>query len=203
MATAMLRQRLRGQAGARPRGFTLTEVLVVVVLIAIVSGLGGGIYVGTYKRLQVERAARAFLLAARYARLMAIEKQQRYSLDLSFADANEGFVLTTREWNTAEEQSSQVIVRDYYSKPMVFEGGVKFESVAIVPAGSESGGEIEDEERGSIVFSPDGTAQTAVIQIGDGTTHYSVRISAATGRAKMYVGTTENVKITTTDLDAD
>ncbi len=45
--------------------------------------------------------------------------------------------------------------------------------------------------------------KTAVVQIGNGKTHYTISISAATGRAKMYYGTTENVKVTSTDLDQE
>jgi len=41
-----------------------------------------------------------------------------------------------------------------------------------------------------------------VIQVGDGKTHYTVSISPATGKAKMFFGTAENVRIGTVDLDA-
>ena len=47
------------------------------------------------------------------------------------------------------------------------------------------------------------TAQMAVIQIGNGKTHYTIGISAATGRAKMVYGTTENIKATSVDLDLE
>jgi ribosomal protein L2 len=66
-----------------------------------------------------------------------------------------------------------------------------------------------DDEEQAIVFSPDGTAQPAVIQIGDGKTHYTISISTATGRAKMYFGAAEDLKtgtdvrIGTIDLDAE
>jgi hypothetical protein len=59
-----------------------------------------------------------------------------------------------------------------------------------------------DEQR-AIVFSPNGTAQSAIIQIGDGKNHYTVSICAATGKAKMHFGTAEKVEVSTIDLDRE
>ena len=52
-------------------------------------------------------------------------------------------------------------------------------------------------------FSPDGTAQTALVQIGDGKNHLTVSISAVTGRSKVYSDTADNVKSDTIDLDEE
>ena len=90
-------------------------------------------------------------------------------------------------------------MRDYYCKPIQFEGEVQFEDIQISPIGAETS--TEDEENQAIVFSPNGNAQSAVIQIGDGKTHYSISISSSTGNAKMYFGTTENIQALTVDLD--
>jgi len=59
------------------------------------------------------------------------------------------------------------------------------------------------EDLPTIIFLPDGTAQSAVVQIGDEKTHYTVSINAATGKAKLVSGTVENVKVSTVDLDAE
>ncbi len=47
------------------RGFTIIEVLVVITIIALIAGVGSGFYIGTYKRMLVEKAARDFFLAAK------------------------------------------------------------------------------------------------------------------------------------------
>ena len=190
-------------------GFTIAEMLVVVVIIALVASVGGGIYVGTHKRMLVEKAARDFVLAAKYARIMAIEQQKPYKMKLSAAGAaetaNNGFGLVVDEFNQETEQTEQVIVRDLYFKPVEFAGDVKFEGIQITPGGQEAA--TETDEAREIVFSPSGTAQSAVIQIGDGKNHYTVSISAATGRATMYFGTAEKVKeevkIGTIDLEKE
>jgi prepilin-type N-terminal cleavage/methylation domain-containing protein len=202
-------------------GFTLTEMLLVVVIIALVGGVGGGIYVGTHKRMLVEKAARDFLLTAQYARIMAIEQGSRYMLRIgavrepplhaapvsSVEDRNGGFWLETLQWDEEARSSTQVIVQDYYCRPVEFTGDVKFEDVRIVPVGLETaegrGGSRTARTGDTIVFSPSGTAYAAVVQIGDGKTHYAISIDAATGKTTMYFGLAEKIKASSVDLDAE
>lgn len=175
-------------------GFTLIELLVVIAIFALISGVGGGLYIGTYKRMLVEKAARDFFLAAKYARIMAIERQKPYRIELDIT--NGGFYLTTDQLNQETEQTEQTIVRDLYSKPVQFDDTVTFENIQITSVGSES-----SNEQTAIVFSPNGTAQSAVIQIGNGKNHYTINISAATGKAAVQYGTNQEIKITSVDLD--
>jgi prepilin-type N-terminal cleavage/methylation domain-containing protein len=180
-------------------GFTLTEVLLVVLIIALVGGAGGGLYVSTYKRLQVDRAARDFLLTAQYARIMAIEQQSRYTMQLDAA--NKRFWLTTGQLDAETGQTAEVEVQDFYCKPVEMTDEVSFEDVQITPMSMESQ-EASDEED-AIAFLPNGTAQTAVVQIGDGKTHYAISIDAATGKATLYFGTAKDIKVNSVDLDAE
>ena len=181
------------------RGFTIAEVLLVVLVIGLVASAGTGMYVGTFKSMKVRKAVQDFLLTAQYARIMAMERQTPYRMELDLA--NQGFWLTTLEWDDDTEQVGLEIVRDVFCKPVQFDGDVTFEGAEIVPSEWEI--ETESEDQQTIVFSPNGTAQSAVVQIGNGHTHYAISISAATGRAKAYFGTTENVEVTTTDLEVE
>jgi type II secretory pathway pseudopilin PulG len=176
------------------------EVLVVVVIIGLLGGLGGGIYVGTFKRLLVEKAARDFYLTAKYARILAIEKQRQYKIVID--TANNGFHLETTELDEEGGQTEQMIVRDSFCKPVVFDDEILFEDIQITPISLLTTTE-EDEDEQSIVFSANGTAQTAVIQIGNGRTHYTITVSAAMGKAKVYEGISENVEVGVIDLDAE
>ena len=178
-------------------GFTLVELLLVIVLIVLIAGLGGGSYVGTYKRALVEKSAIDFMLAAMYARITAIERQNpcRIKLDTT----NNKFALNVEEFNRKTGQTEQVLVRDSYFKPAVFGDTVRFEGIQIQPAGLQEA--VEDQESPTIVFWPDGTAQSATIQIGDGQNNYTIDISGANGRVKVYFGKAENVKFSTIDLD--
>jgi prepilin-type N-terminal cleavage/methylation domain-containing protein len=181
------------------KAFTIAELLVVVVIIGLLTGAGAGLYVGTFKKLQVEKAAYDFFLTAKYARLMAVEKQNEYKMRLDLT--NKQFYLTTVSWDEENARSQQEIIKNYYCKPVQLQGDVVFEAVQIVPSGWET--ESVGDELKTITFSPNGTAQSSVVQIGDGKTHYSISISPATGRAKISFGTAENVKVGTVDLDAE
>jgi prepilin-type N-terminal cleavage/methylation domain-containing protein len=196
----MQRRKSKVKVKTKRCGFTLAEVLVVVIVISLLAGLGSGIYVGTHRRMLVEKAARDFVLTAQYARIMAIEKQRQYKIQLDAA--NNGFFLATTQLDEEGEQTEQVIVRNSFCRPVEFEGGVIFEDIQITPIGLQTTTE-DDEEEQTIVFSPNGTAQSTVIQIGDGKTHYTVSIFAATGKAKVYFGTSEDVEIGFIDLDAE
>lgn len=184
----------------RRSAFTLTELLVVVAIIAVAGGAGIGLYAGTSERLKLEKTARNFLITAKYARIMAIEKQREYKIKLD--SSNGGFALTTIEWNEGTEEFEQTEVKDYYCKPVLFEGNIQFEDIKI--AGDSEAERTDDEEaEASIVFRPDGSAEAVVVQIGNGKTHYTISVNAATGKAKIHFGELENADIGTIDLDAE
>jgi prepilin-type N-terminal cleavage/methylation domain-containing protein len=195
----MKRQNHKSKLRRQRHGFTLAEVLLVLFIIVLIGTVGGGMCVGTYKRMLAERAAKDFAYAAKYARISAIERQSPCRMLLN--PEENAFALLVYQFNEESGQTEQVPMRDlYFKKPVEFGGAVKFEGIKITPIGAEQ--VTEDEQPETIVFSPNGTASSAVVQIGDGTNHYTVSICAATGRAKMYVGEADEVASTTTDLDA-
>jgi prepilin-type N-terminal cleavage/methylation domain-containing protein len=185
---------------AGPRGFTLLELMLVIAIVVMLGSVGTGMYAGSYKKLLVEKAAKQFLLMARYARVAAIEQQQPYELEF---DQEQGFGLTTTQVNEATGQTEKVTIRNYYCRPVEFEGDVTFEDARVTSMTGEPVAEEGLEQR--ITFLPNGTAQAAVVQIGDGKTHYTIAIVASTARATLYWGPadeTTGVKNVTVDLDA-
>ena len=52
-----------------------------------------------------------------------------------------------------------------------------------------------------MVFLPNGSAESAVLQIGDGKSHYTVAVVAATGKATLYAGTAQEIETVSIDLD--
>jgi hypothetical protein len=59
----------------------------------------------------------------------------------------------------------------------------------------------EETPQQKIVFRPDGSAESALIQLGDGQTHYTVAILASTGRASLHDSVADGVNIAVVDLD--
>lgn len=177
-------------------GFTFLEMTLVVVLAGLIASAAGGIYIGTYKRMLVKKSAIDFLLAAKYARITAIERQClcRIKPDVSAGS----FVMVVEEKGTSE-QVGEIAVRDLYFKPMQFKGEVKFENIKIRPA--EGGRANESENQNMITFFSNGRADNAVIQIGDGQNHFTVKVSAITGRAEICEGTADDITSDTVDLD--
>jgi len=181
-------------------GFTVAELLLVVVIIALLGGVGGGLYVGTYKKLLVEKAARGLVLTAKYARISAIEKQRPYEIQLDLA--NNGYAVTTTQYSEEAEGTEQVVVSDNYCKPVQFEGDVVFEDVQIAPTASDAETAADTDGQLAVVFCADGSAQSVMIQVGNGKNHYTVVIDAATAKATMHFGPAEQIQVGTIDLDA-
>lgn len=190
------RQTFRSRANGS-RAFTLVELLLIVAMVALLGSIGGGMYMGSYERVLVEKAARQFLLTAKYARIMAIEQGQPYELQLD--TEAKGFALTTTQWNEETGAGETVIVRDYYCKPVQLEGDVEFEVVKI--ASMSEAPTSEETPQKKIIFRPDGSAESALVQLGDGQTHYTVAVLASTGRASLHEGEGDGVNVAVVDLD--
>lgn len=177
-------------------GFTIIELLLVVSIIALMAGASGAMYFGTYKRMLVEKAAREVLLAAKYARVIAIEKQTRCKLMLD--NTNNSYLLTVPGAGS-QADGAENLITDQYSKPRQFAGEVKFEEIQITSRARA--GEVGAE--GVIIFRPNGTADMAVLQIGDGKNHCTVYISAATGKGRIESGEAMETGLEVLDLDVE
>ena len=194
----MKMQLSRGWSGSQLRGFTLAEILVVVIIIVLIAGVGGGIGVVRYRKMQVEKAAQEFMLAARYARMAAIERQAACIIELDKEESR--FAVVTYGIDAETGQTGTIPVPgSYFKRPVELGGDVSFEQVRVAPLGQISAA--EEYEETMIMFLPNGTADAALVQIGDGKTHYTASISAATGRTRLHAGTADEVGSPTTDLD--
>ena len=119
---------------------------------------------------------------------------------MEFDTDNNGLQLIYTNFGEQTQDAQLATVRDLYFKPVQFGGDVVFEDIQIMSLANET--EADDSENKGIIFYPNGTAQFAVIQVGDGQNHCTVSIAAATGKAKMYSGIAENIESGTVDLES-
>jgi type II secretion system protein H len=177
-------------------GFTLAELLVVVVLITLLAGAAGAIYGSTVKKMAIEKSARELLVTANYARMIAVEEQRFCSLNLE-QDKN-GFFVSLSDIDKNSGQRKDTPVTNVYSKPVRLADGIRFESIRI---GSINDSEYGTAERRAIWFNPDGTCGSAEIQIGDGEHHATISISSATGKGRLALEQADESDSDIVDLD--
>jgi len=180
------------------RGFTLVEILVVVTIVAFMAGMSGGMFIQSYHKRVAEKAASDLLHAALYARVLAVERNLPCKL---YLDAeNQAFHLAI---DVADEMGVLVgekLIDNAYFRSVVLPEEMMFESIAIRPYYAL----MQDADyivNNVIYFSPNGTADEAIVQIGDGFKHYTLSISSGTGRPKLIRGTVEDVTPDSYDLD--
>ena len=169
--------------------FTIIELLVVAMIIALMAGSAFMFGFSRYKTAVVGHTARKLMLAAKYARLTAVENQIRCKLVIS--ETEKKFFLT----------SGQNVISNPYTKPTAMDDNVSFESVAITPNLPDTAD--SSDEQYIINFMPDGTADTAVMQLTNGKTNFTVTISGATAKAKVYSGEQTDIPVGVMDLDQD
>lgn len=179
----------RKSGTVRKNGFTLIELVAVAAMIALLFSLGIASYARTFNRWGLEQNARQLYLAARSARLYAVEHQQDCILTL---DRENGQFFLIVEGSGQGEAAVSLISRPW-SRKVKLQEHVSFETVKIA-------GRYSDVE-GGIVFRPDGTGDNAAIQLGDGKVHYTVMVSGGTGRARLLEGTAEELQADQIDLD--
>ncbi|MCP4708801.1 MAG: prepilin-type N-terminal cleavage/methylation domain-containing protein [Planctomycetes bacterium] len=180
------------------RGFTLVEILVVITIVAFLAGMSGGMFVRSYHKRVREKAATDLLHATMYARIVALERNLPCKLYLD--EETQGFYLAI---DVADEEGrligEQVIDNAYFS-PVILPDEMIFESIAIKPAYALMQ-DMSFSVTKVIYFSPNGTADQALVQIGDGLRHYTLSIPTGTSQPKLIRGTVENVTTDTIDLD--
>ena len=180
-------------------GFTLLEILVVISLIVLLAGASGGVYFGSLKRRQLERCGGQLLMMAQYARLVAVERQTPCALHLD--QAKNRFFLSIDEYDKSGQAGSRVLTNPY-TQPETLSGELKFEKIVIQPRPNAAAAEENPQEQ-TILFLPDGTADAALVQLGDERWHLTLTVSAATGKARLSPGVIQDVPPDHYDLDLE
>lgn len=182
---------------ARLKGFTLLEIMVVVILITLLSVLSGGYYLRSRQRWQIEKSAQDIYLLARYARIGALERQSRCNL---YVDQAGGRLWLTHFEANEEGEREETVLENRFSRPIELEEPVRIMNVEVKPLYDE-GEQSGEETNRSITFRPDGTADQALITVGGGELFFTITVDAGTGRARCRDGIVRELPDEVIDLD--
>ncbi len=108
LVVADVKRRPLPSAVCGSRGFTLIEILLVMVIILIATGVSVPLFRGTFKSAQMTSAVRSTVRTARYARSIAVLKQEECTLSFK-----EGLItITCGGTNSAEPEVSRRLPDD-------------------------------------------------------------------------------------------
>ena len=177
----------------RTRGFTLTELLLAVALIATLAGIALPMTNDAVDELRTAAAARYLAGQIRNGRMDAIKRStvvalrfEAASTDYTFAsyiDGNRNGVRTADIRRGVDRAlTSPQRLRDLFA-------GVHFRLDAAVPdIDGNSGGGTDGVRIGSariLTTSPDGTATSGTLYVRGRRAQYAVRVLGATGRTRV------------------
>jgi len=183
----------------RRRGFTFAELMLVIVILALVAGFSGSYYMGTYKKESLRTSAKALLLMGKFARMYAIEQGRTCQLRLD--DVGKRFYLVGPVFDASSQTKKQKIIRNPYCRKRTLENGIEFEFVDIEPALGE--GEVELDDNNCIHFYPDGSCDSAVVQMGNGRHRMTALFSSAYAKITVLEGAADEVEDTLRVIDLD
>lgn len=170
------------------RGFTLVELTAAAALTALLTSVAFITYAQTWKQWALRQNAQQFYLAARYARVLAIESRRPCQLMID-TDGKTYFIV-----QEGEEAGQAARVSSLWHRPTRLDDAVSFERVLVTQS------TVSDVAEG-VTFRPDGSADAALIQLSNGERVYTVQISAATARATLFSSAMEEYQPDQIDLD--
>ncbi len=182
------------------RGFTFAELMLVIAILVMTAGVSGVYYVGTYRKTALKSAARNLLLMGKYARIHAIEEGR--SCQLQVDSLQKQFYLLESVSDVAEQADETVLVSNPYCRKTTLKTGIEFEFVQVQSVTRDD--EVEWNSGSEIYFYPDGSCDSAVIQLGNGRHSLTAVFSSAYAKIKIYEGTADTIVdgMQVIDLDA-
>ena len=184
---------------ARPRkrlAFTLVELMVVVAIIAVLSGMAIPQFFGRSQAVALRQSTRELLDAARYAQHLAVTQRRNFRLVI---DPREGRFEIQGQDDPERQPDSYGKLKYGVIRSGRLPEGVRFGDIRI---DSGEGTTAADWDEQFITFTPTGGADAAIIQIGNEKTVYSLLISSTTGRAQLVRGAEDQLPNDRLDLDA-
>lgn len=177
------------------RGFTIVELIIVLIVVAVLAGLIAPRMLGLKGPARLRQHTRSFLATARYARDYAVTRRRKCRLTIDLAEQT--YTLTQQK-NAEHDPNEFVALNANLGKTQRLPDGLSFEPLQIEPL---PGRPKTDLRADYIDFDPAGRADSAVVQITDGTRTYSVVIAPHTARARLVEDAVAKLPNDRLDLD--
>lgn len=142
------------------RGFTLLELLVVLVIMTLMVSLVPPLLSGVGLTTEVRGATRQLAAGLRAARSEAVTRQRPAALTVDLEQRR--FTVDGRSGSVALPNEDDVAIRLYTAQS-----------------------ELVDAKRGSIRFFPDGTSTGGYVALNEGKVEYRVKVDWLTGRIRI------------------
>ncbi len=175
------------------RGFTLVEVVAVIVIISAISVLIIPRYTTTLSTARLRKSTRDLFLMARYAKQFSVTK--RRACRLTIDRSQNCFDLEYQSDPERQPHLYKPLRIDRIKKTKLGEG-LEFANILIDAEGRRQ------TESEAILFRPLGTSNAAVVQITNGHRTWSVIVEPGTGRIDIENQPIHELPIDRVDLDA-
>ena len=178
-------------------GFTIVEVTVVVVIIAILATMIVPRLSGRAGAVQLRASAQRLFVAAQYARDFSATHRCDCRLVIDSAQGRYGLVRQT----DPQHQPGQFTALHGVGKMESLGQGVRFAHVRIEPPALDDGSYGDPAQDNCITFRPMGWADAAVVQITDGRRTYSMLVAPGGGQVRLVKGAVSELPSNRWDLD--
>ena len=177
------------------RGFTIVELIVVLIVVAVLAGMIAPRMLGARGPARLRQHTRSFLATARYARDFAVTRRRKCRLTI---DAAKQTYILTQQSSAEHDPNEFVSLSANLGKTQRLPDGLRFGPLRVEPL---PGRPKTDLRADYIDFDSTGRADSAVVQITDGTRVYSVVIAPHTARARLVEDAVTKLPNDRLDLD--
>ncbi len=173
----------------------MVELIVVVVLIAVLSGIIVPRLWGKGHSRELKASARRLLVTGQYARNYALTRRGQCSLIIDPSQRSFGLAVRKRGKEDADEFKTMTTTS---GRKETLPDGINFGQIHIAPGLQRYQ---QEQKENVITFRSSGQSDAAVVQITDRTQTFSMLVSPGSGKCRLVEGAVTQLPNDRLDLD--